>query len=311
MEGFVDLREASDSGSASDSFWPSFTDMMMVVVMIFMIASTVLVLRNWELIADLRSTMDAERAASDLARATSEVNESLEERLARLEEQLTHSRMELLRSEEEGRSKAQLIAERDLHISQLDSAKAQLSGELQTARRQGELLDAQLQRLGDNLATLQRVSTEQESQLAATRAELEQSRSTARTAQEALATMRVAEGERAVQMAALQGEYDDLKVKYDKLVRPARTTAGKTVVEVRYEKVAGSNRISLREPGKADFQVVERATLERRLGALKAVDPAQLYVRIIIPDESGLSYNEAWSFTRDMLEGYDYYHQQP
>ena len=53
----------TDAGMGSDSFWPSFTDIMMVVVMIFMIASTVLMLRNWELVQKLRATIEAEHAA--------------------------------------------------------------------------------------------------------------------------------------------------------------------------------------------------------------------------------------------------------
>ena len=62
-EGFIDLRQKHDAGMGSDSFWPSFTDIMMVVVMIFMIASTVLMLRNWELVEKLRATIEAEYAA--------------------------------------------------------------------------------------------------------------------------------------------------------------------------------------------------------------------------------------------------------
>ena len=46
------------------------------------------------------------------------------------------------------------------------------------------------------------------------------------------------------------------------------------------------------------------------MGALKDKYGNLLYVKLIIPDDSGLSYNEAWSFTVDMLDKYDYYHQQ-
>jgi hypothetical protein len=34
-----------------------------------------------------------------------------------------------------------------------------------------------------------------------------------------------------------------------------------------------------------------------------------LYVKIVIPDTSGLSYSEAWSFTNNILSRYDYYYQ--
>jgi hypothetical protein len=33
-------------------------------------------------------------------------------------------------------------------------------------------------------------------------------------------------------------------------------------------------------------------------------------VKVIIPGDSGLSYNEAWNFTRDILSKYDYYYQE-
>jgi hypothetical protein len=32
-------------------------------------------------------------------------------------------------------------------------------------------------------------------------------------------------------------------------------------------------------------------------------------VKVIIPEDSGLSYNEAWTFTQDILTSYDYYYQ--
>ena len=35
-----------------------------------------------------------------------------------------------------------------------------------------------------------------------------------------------------------------------------------------------------------------------------------LYVKIIIPEDSGLTYNEAWEFMRSLLVKYDYYYQE-
>ena len=35
-----------------------------------------------------------------------------------------------------------------------------------------------------------------------------------------------------------------------------------------------------------------------------------LYVKIIIPEDSGLTYNEAWTFMRGLLVKYDYYYQE-
>ncbi len=45
-EGFVDLRLNRQEGQNQDSFWPSFTDIMTVIVMIFLIAMVILLLRT-------------------------------------------------------------------------------------------------------------------------------------------------------------------------------------------------------------------------------------------------------------------------
>jgi len=47
--------------------------------------------------------------------------------------------------------------------------------------------------------------------------------------------------------------------------------------------------------------------LDAQLSRFKAEHQEVLYVRVIIPQESGLSYNEAWSFTSEIHGKYDYY----
>ena len=42
---------------------------------------------------------------------------------------------------------------------------------------------------------------------------------------------------------------------------------------------------------------------------LKHEHGKNLYVKIIIPEDSGLTYNEAWEFMRQLLVKYDYYYQ--
>ena len=63
--GFVDLRVGRHESGAEDTFWPSFTDIMTVIVMIFLLAMVVLLIRNMELVNELRATMEAERSAAD------------------------------------------------------------------------------------------------------------------------------------------------------------------------------------------------------------------------------------------------------
>ena len=53
--------------------------------------------------------------------------------------------------------------------------------------------------------------------------------------------------------------------------------------------------------------MVIRSELDRELGALSDEFNDELYVKIIIPDNSGLSYNEAWEFTSHLHSNYDYY----
>ena len=50
---------------------------MMVVVVIFMMASSVLILRNMALVRDLRATIDAQHNAEEAARSASETSATL------------------------------------------------------------------------------------------------------------------------------------------------------------------------------------------------------------------------------------------
>ena len=50
--------------------------------------------------------------------------------------------------------------------------------------------------------------------------------------------------------------------------------------------------------------------VETRLTKQKAEKGKDLYVKIIIPENSGLTYNEAWNFMRNLLVKYDYYYQE-
>jgi hypothetical protein len=108
----------------------------------------------------------------------------------------------------------------------------------------------------------------------------------------------------------MKDEYDSLKVKYDKLVKPARTPKGKYVVEVRYRKQGGKYKIQFKEREDQPLKTLTRQELDKALSKLKADHPKQLYIKIIIPADSGLSYAEAWKFMKSTLEQYDYYYQE-
>ena len=80
-------------------------------------------------------------------------------------------------------------------------------------------------------------------------------------------------------------------------------------LEVRYRQGPAGYTYEFREPGEGAYRDLTLAELHRTLAQLKERDPDKLYTKIIIPDDSGLSYSEAWAFTKEILSGYDYYYQ--
>ena len=323
-DAFIDLRRNADAGAGGDTFWPSFTDIMMVIVMIFMIASTVLVLRNWDLVQELRATIEAEHLAEELARSMTETSATLEEQLAQAQHINSRMRMQLMRADENRESMQEQLADQGKQLLALTEKQQQLTASLQQSRRSG-------QRNADRLAKVSNELAKASSELAKVRAEYEQLTTTHANLQERqlqaldeLASSEQTRSEQALELAklrqgyflstrqidTLQGEYDELRVKYDKLIRPARSAKGKHVVTVRYRKENGHYLSRIRDTGEADYSVVSRKELHRRLAKLKDDHSGNLYVKLIIPDDSGLSYTEAWTFTRDILDKYDYYHQE-
>ena len=327
-EGFTDLRLNRQEGQVQESFWPSFTDIMTTVVMIFLIAMVVLLVRNMELVNQLRSTMEAERIAAELARATGEENNSLAVALHQAEANMQQLRLEIARLEERGVDRETLIAEQMAAISQLTGERDDLTQraaqlmllrqrleaqvenqrarlrtatdalqnrevELSAARSDISNLQANLDSLQDSLSASQEQSSSLQEQLAAQRAEMEANRVAAQDIER--------------RYLVLVGDYDNLKVKYDKLVRPARTAAGRHLVEVRYWKADGQFKISWREGNEGEYQSISRSRLDTILTRLVSEHANGLYVKVIFPENAGLSYNEAWEFTSHMHKNYDYY----
>ena len=307
-DGFIDLRP-EDEGISGESFWPSFTDLMMVVLMIFMITSTVVVLRNWGLIKQLRSTMAAERAASAKVDSTSKANAALEARLNDAEQQLSMLRLQLSETAQTAKQQSAMLDARQKQVDTLNRRVDTLNGALSAAQQRADSLNDQLASLQSAHQQLQSEYAAQGKRLAAVQQQAAQLQQSNQTQAEALTQLRQAAAQHRSDLMALEGQYSDLKGKYDALVKPARTTSGKYVVEVRYEKVNGNYRIGFQEPGQSGYRVLDRAALDKRLGALSKKYPNRLYVKIIIPEHSGLSYNEAWRFTQQILDSYDYYYR--
>ena len=328
--GFIDLRLNRQGQQNQDSFWPSFTDIMTVVVMIFMIAMVILLLRNMELVRQLRATMEAERQAMELARSTGQEKDSLAIKLITAENELSMLRIKLMQLEELRQQQSETIGKQSGELSDLLAAKELLSlrneqlaaekfsltqrlnrsqASNQTLRQDlaglRQDLDAARQQLSDFQSDLDELQNLQQSTLQQL-AELRQRYSVQSQELQASKGLQRRSGQ---QLNTLRGRYNDLKVKYDELVRPARTPEGRFLVEVRYSKVNGKFRIEYASAERRNFRPISRQALEQELSALKAAREEGLYIKIIFPDQSGLTFNEAWSFTSDLHSRYDYYSQ--
>lgn len=291
-DDFIDLRSGNLS---SESFWPSFTDIMTVVVMIFLITSVILMVRNWELIDQLRTSLLAEQQASEMIRSTTEVNATLEEQLAQAQHEISVLRMQLMQSTEDNDMLNKTLADKEQQIIVIMSDKHRLQTELSNSEQQVVNLDNQLQQVIIDLDELRKNYQQQSTELKSAADEL------------TILTKEKEAQER--QLVALETDYSSLKVKYDKLVKPARTARGKYVVEVNYEKIKGKGRIRFKDAGDQQYTTLSSSELHRKLKALQKKHHKKLYIKIIIPEDSGLSYSEAWEFMKNTLHKYDYYYQ--
>ncbi|MCG8426876.1 MAG: hypothetical protein MI754_05915, partial [Chromatiales bacterium] len=122
-DSFTDLRLNRQEGQNQESFWPSFTDIMTVIVMIFMIAMVILLLRNIELVRQLRATMEAERTALELAKTTGEEKESLALRLIQAENEISMQNLRIMRLEEEKQQSIGTLSEQSSTILSLQNER--------------------------------------------------------------------------------------------------------------------------------------------------------------------------------------------
>ncbi len=314
--GFIDLR-LNDGHDSEDSFWPSFTDIMMVIVLIFLLAMLTLLMKNMDLVHQLRSSLDAERAATAQARSTTDINTQLNMRLKRLEEESAMLRMRLMNlGEEHSHTLAQLDSseQRNMQLSARLSAITQardvaLSEKQAVEKKQAELIA--------EMALRAQELTDQQQQFKLRIAEQQQQYQLKLAEQQHLYMMKIEEigqlksssDTQLARLKRLELEYTSLESKYNRLIRPARSSLGKVVTLVRYHKVGGKLQIELKGPADSDYQSVSGTVLHKRLSRMQEKHGKKLYVRIIFPDDSGLSYTEAWNLTESLLRLYDYYYQ--
>ena len=294
-QGFVDLR-MNQSDHGEESFWPSFTDIMMVIVMIFLLAMVILITRNMELVNQLRSSLKAEQTATLQAQSTSNQNSVLNERLQQLEKDAAMMRMKLMDLSDEQSQTQHRLTESQTRNSALRDQYAQLLQSQAILVQNNRALEQQ--REESNSLLMQ----EKESRLALQKQY--------QSAQQALLTLQSTHQNSVNRMTNLEKEYAGLEKKYQRLIRPARSSKGKYVVQVKYRKDQGHLMIALKEPSDRAFIAATGTEMHKRLSAIQKKHAKDMYVKIIFPEDSGLSYTEAWKMTESLLRMYDYYYQE-
>ena len=394
---FAPIGQLQTSHSGDNSFWPSFTDIMMVITMIFLMATSLLVVRNWQLVAELQESVAAEQLAAQLIQSTSQENTTLEERLANAEQSNSILRLRLLRKDEELLLAKDALRQQEIQITSLEienadfkqaliqanQAIASAKLEIDRVNLQYSQLQNQVTRLSAQLSQQQIESDKTNVLLSSAKAEIESLTQSGQAQQQDISSLtqerqllkqEIEEYRRQLlalksdyknlssstsaeiesltqsnqtqqqnissltqekqllsqeissltqeqqlrnleidsynrQLLALKGDYEIVKSKYEELIKPARTAKGKYIAEVYYVKGKSGEIIRYKQPGDRDFIELPLAEVEKRLSLLKEEHNKNLYVKIIIPQDSGLTYSEAWDFMRNLLVKYDYYYQ--
>lgn len=330
-QGFVQIGSGHAGIGGENSFWPSFTDVMMVITLIFLMATSILVVRNWQLVAELQESVAAERMAAQLIQSTSQENATLEERLANAEQSNSILRLRLMKKDEELTTAQTALRNQEASTAELQQQNRELQAsqqrtraeldaanlEINAATTQFNEMTAQIARLNQQLAQQQRAGDQARAELDSARQQIADL--AASNSAQQLTISQLSEEKSQLtqdisaynqQLLALKGEYETVKSKYEELIKPARTARGKQIAQVYYVKGEKGNVIRYRQPGDTEFSRLSLAEVEERLEKLKRKYGKDLYVKIIIPEDSGLTYSEAWEFMRNLLVKYDYYYQE-
>lgn len=324
MDSFPNLANPSDGESHSDeSFWPSFTDIMMVVVMIFLISTASLIIKNWGLTQELTNTIESEQVARQAAQITLAENMTLEERLAALENLLSVTQLSRMRTEEEKKNLRAELEQLTEDLTRSTDIAATLEAKLNTKTNEIREILKNLTGIESELDQAKLEVNSRSDELQQSRAELSKTQNNLNAAKGTITALETSQRLRQKeiastktqfdiseeQLARLRDEYTALESKYNKLVRPARTSKGKYVVSLRYQKFGSRKTIELKTDEAGDYKTVNESDMHKELGSLKQKLGDKLYIRIIFPEENKLSYQEAWKFTSDILNKYDYYQQ--
>ena len=304
MNGFTDLRPNAfhERQNAEESFWPSFTDLMMVVVMIFLVTTSALYIRNWQLVQEMSAMIESERMAREVAQQTLRAQGSKDALIDKANADL------IAASEDKGKLKLSLAeATESLRVVQM----MRNALKLKSSRQVADLLAANTAR--DQLALQLDAETKQAHaasiELTASKEQLLALQLAQINSGQSLESLKIDYDATSNRLVQLRKDYSVLKSKYDKLLRPARSTKGKFIVTLRHGKANGALYYDFRLPGDEAYTRVSESDMHQRLSDALNDKGDDLYLKLVYPKTSGLSYEEAFGFRNSVLSKYDYYYR--
>jgi DNA repair exonuclease SbcCD ATPase subunit len=308
MSGFVDLR-LNRRRTEDEGFWPSFTDIMTVVVMIFLMGMVVVMLQNIEVTNNMKSALLEKQKATELAESTSQEKSIVTHRLSDAEEELARLRMMIILANDQKKTVKGQLSTAQKELQSLSGLYSALQETHEAVKLEKDNVDQQLEDKSQILARIEAQLDELIQQQTVLTSELTSSKEAQKLSENKLAAITLQATSADQELASIRGEYSDLQVKYNKLIKPARTSKGRHVVEVFYTKSGDRDVYKIKDSGQASPTVVSNIQLHSRLAKLKKQHEKNLYIRLIFPEDSKLSYNEAWKFSKEVLGKYDYYHR--
>ena len=305
FRGFNDLRVNRQTQSSDATLWPSFTDIMTVILMVFMLTMVVVIIKNADLITQIRLSRALQAESEQQLRDNVQVLADLRLRNTDLEEAVRSTRMEIILLSDEMQRLDENLEIKAAAIARLGDEKENLEENLRLIRlnlteKQDELDNAQMMIAGIR-DEAERTNRQLSQQIAELLTRLEENEMTMLTLSDQKTELELA-------LARQRKDFTSLEDKYLKLVRPARSSMGKEVVAVQYLKAQGKDSFLIKDIGQTSWEGLSRAELFNRLKGLKERLGEALYIKVVIPDSSGLSYNEAWDFTKQVLSEFDYYY---
>ena len=305
FHGFGDLRLNARQRNSEQTLWPSFTDIMTVIMMVFMLTMVIVILKNAQLLDRVRLMQQSQREAETQLEEGLAAMGELRALNIDLEDQLRAKEMEIILLSDELEASESSMDAKLVIIDRLEEEADELRANIRLIRLDLEEKEDAVDTAEERLAALVAENRNRENDL---RRQIEELLRRLEENELALVTLSDEKSDLELSLARQRREFSNLEDKYLKLIRPARSAAGKLVVTVQYFRKEGVLLYLIKDVGSEELEQLPLAQLHRRLTELKARHGEDLYVKIVIPDDSGLSYNEAWDFTKEILSRYDYYY---